>query len=150
MAIKGKPLRQEIVMAGDTDQCLNEVQRAFESGGFTKVEVDADERECWGAFHKGTIWGELRVHLDDDGPGQTRLRLEASAAKDNVFTLLRGDPNERIIDRFTRCLPPAAAAVAAGPGSMAVELERLARLRDQGVLSAAEFEIAKAKVLETS
>jgi hypothetical protein len=61
---------------------------------------------CKGDYYKGTIWGELRIELDDDAPGHTRLHLRASAAKDNISTALKGDPNERIIDRFTRCLPP--------------------------------------------
>jgi hypothetical protein len=148
MAIKGKPLIQELVMAGDSGRCLEQVRRAFESGGFTKVQVDAEACECRGNFHKGTIWGELRVQLDDDGPGQTRLHLYASAGKDNIWTILKGDPNERIVDRFTRCLPPAPAAPAAAPSdSVAAELERLVGLRDQGVLSATEFEVAKTKVL---
>jgi hypothetical protein len=48
----------------------------------------------------------VRIELDDDAPGHTRLRLHASAAKDNIWTALKGDRNERIIDRFTRCVPP--------------------------------------------
>lgn len=38
--------------------------------------------------------------------GHTCLHLRASTAKDNIWTALKGDPNERIIDRFTRCIPP--------------------------------------------
>jgi hypothetical protein len=89
--------------------------------------------------------------LDHDAPGHTRLRLRASAAKDNIWTALKGDPNERIIDRFTRCLPPASpnTPTAQASASVASELERLAGLREQGILSADEFEAAKAKVLRS-
>lgn len=80
-----------------------------------------------------------------------RLRLEASARrKDNIWAALRGDLNERITDRFTRCLPPPSPDVPASQaqrGSVASELERLVGLRDQRILSADEFEAAKAKVL---
>ncbi len=123
------------------------VERALRSGGFTKIEADAEAAVCKGNYHKGTIWGELQIELDDDAPGHTRLHLRASAAKDNIWTALKGDPNERIIDRFTRCLPPSTPAAQAQPASVASELERLAGLRDQGVLSVDEFEAAKAKAL---
>jgi hypothetical protein len=82
------------------------VEQALRAGGFTKIEADAEAAMCKGNYHKGTIWGELRIELNDDSPGHTRLHLQASAAKDNIWTALKGDPNERIIDRFTRCLPP--------------------------------------------
>jgi hypothetical protein len=134
-------------MAGDPDHWLEAVEDAFASAGFTKVRVDDEAGECSGNFHKGTVWGELRVQVDDDAPGQTRLHLYASAGKDNIWTLLKGDPTERIIDRFARCLPPAPSGGGSSSQSMAGELERLAALHAQGVLSAAEFEAAKAKAL---
>jgi hypothetical protein len=150
MALRGKDLRQEVVLPGTPDDLVQVVEQALRSGGFTKVEADAEAAICKGSYHKGTVWGELRIELDDDAPGHTRLRLKASAAKDNIWTALKGDPNERIIDRFTRCLPPPSPPNAAARGqgeSVTSELERLASLRDKGILSAEEFDAAKAKVL---
>ncbi len=152
MALRGKDLRQEMVLSGTPDDLVQVVWQALRSGGFRKIEADAETVVCKGNYHKGTVWGELRIELDDDAPGHTRLHLRASVAKDNIWTALRGDPNERIIDRFTRCLPPPSPntpAAQAQPASVASELERLAGLRDQGVLSADEFEAAKAKALGT-
>jgi hypothetical protein len=37
MAIKGKPLRQELVRTGDPDDWLEKVEDAFASAGFTKI-----------------------------------------------------------------------------------------------------------------
>ncbi len=150
MALRGKALRQEIVLPGTPDDLVEVVAEALRSGGFTKIEADAEAAVCKGSYHKGTVWGELRIELDDDAPGHTRLRLQASAAKDNIWTVLKGDPNERIIDRFTRCLPPPSPGGPTTPvqrESVASELERLVGLRDRGILSADEFEAAKAKVL---
>lgn len=145
MALRGKDLQQEIVLPGTPENLMQVVEQALRAGGFTKIEADAEAAMCKGNYHKGTIWGELRIELDDDSPGHTRLHLRASAAKDNIWTALRGDPNERIIDRFTRCLPPPSPntpSTQAPPASVASELERLAVLRKQGVLSAEEFEAA--------
>jgi hypothetical protein len=147
MAIRGKPLQQELVLAGDPDHWMEAVEDALASAGFTKIRVQEEAGECSGNFHKGTVWGELRVQVDDDAPGQTRLHLYATAGKDNIWTLLKGDPTERIIDRFTRCLPPAPSAVSTSSQSTAAELTRLAALHAQGMLSASEFEAAKAKAL---
>jgi hypothetical protein len=150
MALRGKDLQQEMVLPGTPDDLMQVVEQALRSGGFTKIEADAEAAVCKGNYHKGTIWGELRIELDDDAPGHTRLHLRASAAKDNIWTALKGDPNERIIDRFTRCLPPPSPSTPtaqAQPASVASELERLAGLRDRGILSADEFEAAKAKAL---
>ncbi len=150
MALRGKDLSQEMVLPGTPEELVPTVEQALRSGGFTKIEADADAAVCKGSYHKGTVWGELRIELDDDAPGHTRVRLQASAAKDNIWTALKGDPNERIIDRFTRCLPPPSPnATASHPESVASELERLAGLRDRGILSADEFEAAKAKVLDS-
>jgi len=146
MAIKGKPLRQELVRTGDPDDWLEKVEDAFASAGFTKIRADSDACVCSGNFHKGTVWGELEVELDDASPGQTRLSLSATAAKDNIWTLLKGDPTERIIDRFMRCLPPEPSA-SASQSSVAGELARLAELHEQGRLSDEEFQAAKAKAL---
>jgi hypothetical protein len=148
MAIKGKPLRQELLRAGDPDDWLEKVEDAFAAAGFTKIRADEDACVCTGNFHKGTVWGELEVELDDAAPGQTRLKLCATAAKDNIWTLLKGDPTERIIDRFVRCLPPAAEPSAEPPQtSVAGELERLSDLHKQGHLSDEEFDAAKRKAL---
>jgi hypothetical protein len=139
MALRGKDLQQELVLPGTPEDLVQVVEQALRAGGFTKIEADAEAAMCKGDYHKGTIWGELRIELDDDSPGHTRLHLQGSAAKDNIWTALKGDPNERIIDRFTRCLPPPSPntlAAQAQPASVASELERLAGLRDQGVLSA--------------
>ena len=65
MAIKGKPLRQELVRTGDPDDWLEKVEDAFASAGFTKIRADPDACVCSGNFHKGTVWGELEVELDD-------------------------------------------------------------------------------------
>lgn len=72
--------------------------------------------------------------------------MSATAAKDNIWTLLKGDPTERIIDRFVRCLPPAESSPSASQ-SVAGELERLSELHQQGRLSDEEFEAAKRKAL---
>jgi hypothetical protein len=56
------------------------------------------------------------------------------------------------MDRFARCLPPKSPngrAPQAQGDSVAPELEHLAGLRDQGILSAEEFEAAKAKMLRS-
>lgn len=147
MAIKGKPLRQDLVRTGDPDDWLGKVEDALASAGFTKIRADRDACVCSGNFHKGTVWGELEVELDDASPGQTRLSLSATAAKDNIWTLLKGDPTERIIDRFMRCLPPAESFPSASQSSVAGELERLAELHEQGRLSDEEFQAAKRKAL---
>lgn len=148
MAIKGKPLRQELVRTGDPDDWLEKVEDAFASAGFTKIRADPDACVCSGNFHKGTVWGELEVELDDASPGQTRLSLSATAAKDNIWTLLKGDPTERIIDRLMRCLPDEpSASTSASQSSVAGELGRLAELHNQGTLSDEEFQAAKRKVL---
>jgi hypothetical protein len=147
MAITGKPLRQELLRAGDPDDWLEKVEDALASAGFTKIRADPDACVCTGNFHKGTVWGELEVELDDASPGQTRLSLCATVAKDNIWTLLKGDPTERIIDRFVRCLPPAEVSSAPPQTSVAEELERLSELHKQGHLSDEEFEAAKRKAL---
>jgi Short C-terminal domain len=43
--------------------------------------------------------------------------------------------------------PPPAAAPAAGEGDYAAELEKLAKLRDEGVISAEDFEAKKKQLL---
>jgi Short C-terminal domain len=76
--------------------------------------------------------------------------MPAVTADEAMLDGAQGDPNERIIDRFTRCLPPPSpdpALAQTPPQSVASELERLAGLRDHGVISADEFEVAKAEVL---
>jgi hypothetical protein len=135
------------VRTGDPDDWLGKVEDALASAGFTKIRADRDACVCSGNFHKGTVWGELAVELDDASPGQTRLSLSATAAKDNIWTLLKGDPTERIIDRFVRCLPPAESSPAASLSSVAGELERLSQLHEQGRLSDGEFQAAKRKAL---
>ena len=104
-----------------------------------RIRADRDACVCSGNFHKGTVWGELEVELDDAAPGQTRLSLIATAAKDNIWTVLKGDPTERIIDRFVRCLPPAESSPSALVSSVAGELERLSELHEQGRLSDEEY-----------
>jgi hypothetical protein len=146
MAIKGKPLRQDLLRSGDPDDWLDKVEDALASAGFTTIRADPDACVCRGNFHKGTVWGELEVELDDASPGQTRLSMSATAAKDNIWTLLKGDPTERIIDRFVRCLPPAESSPSASH-SVAGELERISELHQQGRLSDEEFEAAKRKAL---
>jgi hypothetical protein len=146
MAIKGKPLRQELVRTGDPDDWLGKVEDALASAGFTQIRADRDACVCSGNFHKGTVSGELEVELDDASAGQTRLSLSATAGKDNIWTLLKGDPTERIIDRFLRCLP-AESSQSASPSSVSGELERLAELYKQGTLSDEEFQAAKRKTL---
>jgi hypothetical protein len=78
MALRGEDLRQELVLAGTPDDLMQVVEQALRSGGFTKIEADAEAAVCKGNYHKGTVWGELRIELDDDAPGHTRLHLRAS------------------------------------------------------------------------
>jgi hypothetical protein len=91
MALRGKDMQQELVLPGTPEDLVQVVEQALRAGGFTKIEADAEAAMCKGNYHKGTIWGELRIELDDDSPGHTRLHLQASAAKDNIWTALKGD-----------------------------------------------------------
>ena len=67
------------------------------------------------------------------------------------FAAVRNAIEAAISDRESSPAPapaPAAAAAAAASSSLADELKKFAELRDSGVLSEAEFEEQKAKLLE--
>ena len=79
-----------------------------------------------------------------------------NAVKDENSVVFRKD----VVDKFTavrnaietaiseRETSPTPAPAAAAPSSLADELKKFAELRDSGVLSEAEFEQQKAKLLE--
>jgi hypothetical protein len=56
MAIRGKDLRQEIVLPGTPDDLVGMVEQALRSGGFTKIEADVEAAVCKGSYNKGTVW----------------------------------------------------------------------------------------------
>jgi hypothetical protein len=73
MALRGKDLQQEFVLPGTPEDLVQVVEQALRAGGFTKIEADAEAAMCRGNYHKGTIWGELRIELDDDSPGHRAI-----------------------------------------------------------------------------
>jgi hypothetical protein len=101
MAVRGKSLRQELVVPGGRAEWLAAVEKALENGGFTKITSDESTYVATGKFHKGTVWGEIEVRAEQEGD-HTRLHLAASASKDSIWTLFMGDPtNGSSIASFT-------------------------------------------------
>ena len=59
----------------------------------------------------------------------------------------QGDPRYGGQPQYEEAPPPQAAAPAAGEKDMVTQLKELAELKDQGILTDAEFEAQKAKIL---
>ncbi|MSO94479.1 MAG: SHOCT domain-containing protein [Thermoleophilia bacterium] len=58
--------------------------------------------------------------------------------------------NQQIADLQAQQAPPAAAAPSAGGNDMVTQLENLKKLLDEGVLTQAEFDMQKQKLLSAS
>ena len=119
----------------------------YVSGVKLNLIVHAQDREPYKLVHECTVPGakhprpgmSLGVLVDPDDPEKISIDWDAIPSPD---------------EQFARMPLPAPAAVptqaAPAPGDPVERLEKLARLREAGVLSEAEFDALKAQILADS
>jgi hypothetical protein len=156
MAVR-KSVDDTIDVAGPRESWLEGCKDALKGQGFTKVEVSAAPFQIKANYKKATTWGDLEVTLLPEGAEATRINAKATANVDNVFAAF-SSPGRKILDRFKQGInsanvdtTPAASVptdgVPASP-SVADQIRQLGELRDQGLVTAKEFETKKSELLE--
>jgi hypothetical protein len=156
MAVR-KSVEDAVVVSGPREQWLAACKYALESQGFTKVDVSAALFQIKANYKKATVWGDLEVTLVPEGADATKINAKATANIDNLFAAF-SSPGRKIIDRFKQGIastkvdltPPAPAASAGFSGTLSVadQIRQLGELRDQGLVTADEFEAKKAELLQ--
>jgi hypothetical protein len=148
---------ETFVVQGVRDDWYVRCLSAMKSAGFRKVSGNKTLFQVSGHFRRfPKPNGRLEIALLPVGDSQTQLSITSVCRTD--ISAAGGNPNVLLLSIFKDALgavevtttPPAGEPAAPVVHSIAEELERLADLRSQGLLSESEFNDAKAQVIGQS
>jgi hypothetical protein len=147
MAIK-KKYEDSVIVGGKASENLTKVISSLESAGFKKVKQEQPLLRVRGDWKPiiGTLFGDITVDLVDEG-NNTKVQITIVANVDNAYSLV-SSPGARLkskfLDEFTKI---SIAPNGSQPDDIASKLERLQSLKDQGLISAAEYDQARMTII---